>query len=97
MAPDARILPVKALWAGDAIYGWLYAAGFDQKDGMWNYTGSHRADIISNSWGISNFPLLKYGPGYDILSVFSSMLIVPGALVLPGYTSLVMKRLLSGS
>lgn len=83
-APYAKILPVKALWAGDAIYGWLYAAGFDQKEDMWNYTGNHRADIISNSWDISDFPLLKYGPGYDILSVFSSMLTVPGALA-PNY------------
>lgn len=89
MAPDAKILPVKALWAGDAIYGWLYAAGFDQNGGIWNYTGNHRADIISNSWGISNFPLLKYGPGYDILSVFSSMLVVPGALA-PGYPGTLM-------
>ena len=80
MAPDAKILPVKALWAGDAIYGWLYAAGFDQKDGRWGYTGDHRADIISNSWGISNFPLLKYGPGYDILSVVSSLLVLPDVL-----------------
>jgi hypothetical protein len=89
MAPDASVLPVKALWAGDALYGWLYAAGFDQKDGRWDYTGSHRADIISNSWGISNFPLLKYGPGYDILSVFSSLLVLPEVLA-KGYPGTVM-------
>lgn len=89
MAPDAKILPIKALWAGDAIYGWLYASGFDQKDGTWNYTGRHKADIISNSWGISNFPLLQYGPGYDILSVFSSMLVVPGMLA-PDYPGTLM-------
>jgi subtilisin family serine protease len=83
MAPGAKILPVKALWAGDAIYGWLYAAGFDnnsEQDGRWRYTGDHRADIISNSWGISNFPLLKYGPGYDVISAFSSLLMVPDLL-----------------
>lgn len=82
MAPGARIIPVKALWAGDALYGWLWAAGFDleQQDGKWSYTGDHKADIMSNSWGISDFPLMKYGPGYDILSVFSSLLMVPHAL-----------------
>lgn len=91
MAPGAKILPVKALWAGDAIYGWLYAAGFDNNnnDGRWRYTGAHRADVISNSWGISNFPLLKYGPGYDVLSAFSSLLVVPDLLT-EGYPGTVM-------
>ncbi len=80
MAPDAKIIPVKALWIGDTIYGWMYAAGFDLDDGKWKYTGDHRADIISNSWGISNFPLLKAGPGYDFLSMVSSLLVLPGVL-----------------
>ncbi len=80
MAPDAKIIPVKALWLGDAVYGWLYAAGFDLQDGRWRYTGDHKADIISNSWGISNFPLLKAGPGYDLLSVMSSLLVLPKVL-----------------
>lgn len=80
-APGAKIIPVKSLWMGDALYGWLWASGFDLKDdGRWAYTGDHKADIMSNSWGISDFPLLKYGPGYDILSVFSSLLMVPHAL-----------------
>ncbi|WP_337862396.1 S8 family serine peptidase [Nitrososphaera sp.] len=95
MAPDAKIIPVKALWAGDALYGWLYASGFEpdyndnNNDGKWRYTGEHKADIISNSWGISNFPLLKYGPGFDLLSVFSSLLVVPGLLA-DGYPGTVM-------
>lgn len=89
MAPDAKILPVKALWAGDAVFGWLYASGFDQVEGKWKYTGEHKADIISNSWGISNFPLLRYGPGYDVLSVFSSLLVVPGLLA-PDYPGTMM-------
>ncbi|HVX02048.1 MAG TPA: S8 family serine peptidase [Nitrososphaera sp.] len=81
MAPGAKIIPVKALWAGNALYGWLWAAGFDlEQDGKWHYTGDHKADIMSNSWGISDFPLMKYGSGYDILSVFSSLLMVPHAL-----------------
>lgn len=80
MAPDAKIIPVKSLWAGGVLYGWLWASGFDLADGRWNYTGSHKADIVSNSWGVSNFPLLNSGPGYDILSVISSLLVVPNVL-----------------
>ncbi|MGI0024036.1 MAG: S8 family serine peptidase, partial [Nitrososphaera sp.] len=82
IAPGAEIIPVKALWAGDSLYGWLYAAGFDLNStgGTWRYSGDHKADVISNSWGIAPFPLLQYGPGYDILSVFSSLLTVPGLL-----------------
>jgi len=80
IAPGAKIMPVKALWSGDSLYGWLYASGFDLRNGTWTYSGDHKADIVSNSWGVTSFPLLKYGPGYDILSVFSSLLVVPGLL-----------------
>lgn len=82
VAPDAKIIPVKALWAGDALLGWLYASGFDpeQGSGKWKYTGNHKADVVSNSWGISAFPLSNHGQGYDLLSIFSSMLTVPGLL-----------------
>jgi subtilisin family serine protease len=80
IAPGARIIPVKALWAGDSLYGWLYASGFDLENGTWSYRGDHKADIISNSWGVASFPLLQYGPGYDIMSVLSSLLTVPGLL-----------------
>jgi hypothetical protein len=80
MAPDAKIIPVKSLWSGGVLYGWLWASGFELVDGRWNYTGNHKADIVSNSWGVSNFPLLGSGPGYDVLSVFSSLLVVPDVL-----------------
>ncbi|GBC73481.1 Serine protease AprX [archaeon HR04] len=30
IAPDAKIVPVKALWFGDVAYAWLWASGFDQ-------------------------------------------------------------------
>ena len=56
IAPDAKIMGVKALWLGDVTFGWYYAAGFDwnPNDLSFKYTGNHRADIISNSWGDSN-------------------------------------------
>jgi hypothetical protein len=85
IAPGAKIMPVKALWAGDSLYAWLYASGFNlREDGVWRYGGDHKADIVSNSWGVASFPLLQYGPGYDILSVLSSLLAVPD-LVGEGY------------
>jgi len=81
IAPGAKIIPVKALWAGDSLYGWLYASGFDLgEDGIWRYNGDHKAHIINNSWGVASFPLLQYGPGYDMLSVISSLLVIPGML-----------------
>ena len=79
MAPGAKIIPVKALWAGDALYGWLWASGFDinESTGKWSYTGAHKADIISNSWGVSSFPILDRANGYDIMSIFASLLSLP--------------------
>lgn len=77
VATGAKIIPIKALWFGDTVYGWLWAAGFDNKNSTWSFSGKPRADIISNSWGISNFPSLKESPGVDILSLISNVLSVP--------------------
>ena len=77
VAPGAKIIPVKALWFGDTTYAWLWAAGFDNKDIKWEFTGKPRANIISNSWGVSNFPSLGSAPGLDILSLILSVLVVP--------------------
>ncbi|HJW19755.1 MAG TPA: S8 family serine peptidase, partial [Candidatus Nitrosotalea sp.] len=80
IAPGAKIVPIKALWLGDAIYGWLWAAGFDQEKNQWKYSGNTRVDIISNSWGISTFPALQSVPGLDIQSLLLSALCVPHSL-----------------
>ena len=80
IAPGAKIVPVKALWLGDAIYGWLWAAGFDQKNNQWKFTGNTRVDIISNSWGISTFPALQSVPGFDVQSLLLSLLNIPRSL-----------------
>ena len=37
VAPGAKIVPVKALWFGDTVYGWLWAAGFENKETTWEY------------------------------------------------------------
>ncbi|MGY5147048.1 MAG: S8 family serine peptidase [Candidatus Nitrosopumilus sp. bin_7KS] len=80
VAPDAKILPVKALWFGDTVYAWLWSAGFENNEHAWEYTGNPRADIISNSWGVSNFPSFKASPGMDILSLILSVLATPTSL-----------------
>ena len=80
VAPNAKIIPVKALWLGDTVYGWLWASGFDNRNNTWIFSGKPRADIISNSWGISNFPSLKTPPGLDILSLIVDTLSTPQSL-----------------
>ena len=80
VAPDAKILPVKALWFGDTVYGWLWLSGFTNNDNNWQFSGKPQADIISNSWGISNFPNSKYAPGMDVLSLILSVLSTPNSL-----------------
>ena len=85
IAPDASILPVKSLWFGDVFYGWMWSAGFENDENRWIYSGEPKADIISNSWGISNFPTLDYAPGLDISSHILNALVVP-ELIHQNYT-----------
>ncbi|AFS83490.1 peptidase S8/S53 subtilisin kexin sedolisin [Candidatus Nitrosopumilus sediminis] len=80
VAPDAKIVPVKALWFGDTVYGWLWTAGFENEDHNWKFSGKPRVDIISNSWGVSNFPSFSTSPGMDILSLILSLLVTPNSL-----------------
>jgi len=80
IAPDVSILPVKSLWFGDVFYGWMWAAGFENEESKWVYAGEPKADIISNSWGVSNFPSLEYAPGLDISSHILNALAIPQSL-----------------
>lgn len=79
-APGASILPVKSLWFGDTVYAWLWTAGFDNSGQEWEFSGSPRADIVSNSWGVSHFPDLGAPPGLDILSLVMAALSTPGSI-----------------
>jgi len=81
IAPEAKIIGIKGLWIGDVEIGMLWAAGFDvDQAGNIYYTGSPRADIISNSWGISSFFYDAFGFGYDLESMFENGLATPGFL-----------------
>jgi len=105
IAPGSKVMGIVALWIGDIIEAELWAAGFDLIPGTegwsdlilgygwvwgtWNYTGNHKADIISNSWGISEWPLLLLGlPCYDLLSIIEDALMIPGYLD-PSYSGTV--------
>jgi hypothetical protein len=94
MAPGAKIMGITALYIGDIIEADLWAAGFDLVPdsenwrnvpgygtvwGTWNYTGNHKADVISHSWGWSEWAEASLGvPWYDVLTVFEDALTVPG-------------------
>jgi len=80
ISPDVSILPVKSLWFGDIFYGWMWTAGFENKENGWVYTEEPKVDIISNSWGISTFPSLEYAPGLDISSHILNALATPQSL-----------------
>lgn len=93
--PGAKIMGVPIFAWFDILEGWLWAAGFDLVGpaaprfvpnyggvyGEWTYTGNHKADIISNSWGSSEWLLVSttFGwPWYDVLTVVEDALMTPG-------------------
>jgi subtilisin family serine protease len=80
VAPGAKIVPVKSLWVGDTVYAWLWVSGFENQEHSWTFTGKPRVDIISNSWGISNFPSFNVAPGMDVLSMILGILDTPHSL-----------------
>ena len=101
IAPGAKVMGIVALWIGDIIEAELWAAGFDLIPGtegwsdlipgygwvwgIWNYTGNHKADIISNSWGWSAWALGLQGlHWYDLLTILEDALMIPGYLT-PDY------------
>ncbi len=79
VAPQSKIFAIKALYIGDILYAWMWASGFDYNagSGKWTYSGNHKADIISNSWGVSSWPLLISGLDYDVASVLEDALSLP--------------------
>ena len=107
IAPGAKLIGVTALYLGDIIEAWLWAAGFDLETyndievvpmygtvvyGEWTYTGEHKADIISNSWGWSSWVEGSYYEWwfwYDVLTILEDALMIP-YLLDPEYTGTLM-------
>jgi len=92
IAPNATIVGVKALWYGNVEQAWLWAAGFDiDSTGKFYYTGSKRADMTSNSWGISSQVYDIFGFGYDLEAMLLNGLATPGFLD-PAFPGIVMLK-----
>jgi len=66
IAPNARIAAAMALLSGNVIAALYWLSGHDYVNGTWVYTGAHKADVISNSWGVVYWPslLLMDGGGF---------------------------------
>ncbi len=55
IAPDAKIIPVKALWFGDIAYAWLWASGFDLvEEKVSSSSDGISGNTNSNSYSIDN-------------------------------------------
>lgn len=82
MARGAKASAVKVLSGGSTLLGWLWLCGFDLNDetGIWEYTGQHKADIINNSFGDSDFELDGYGNSWDFDTLTVDLLSVPGVI-----------------
>src|SRR3989475_1572096 len=82
VSPHSKIIAVKALYIGDVLFSWMWTSGFDYdaSQKQWVYSGSHKADVVSNSWGFSAWPLLISGLGYDVVSALENILSVPGSI-----------------
>lgn len=104
VAPATKIASAPALWLGNTIVAWLWFSGHDIEpwnitfgNYTWIYTGEHKVDIISNSWGISGWILAGWGNGYDPWSVSADYIIASTDTVLtiavgnggPGYGTIV--------
>jgi hypothetical protein len=72
-APGAKVMALKLFTWGDFMDTWIWGCGYEPTGypygifSNWTYTGAHKADILSNSWGFIGFSL-GYGPmawGYD--------------------------------
>jgi hypothetical protein len=79
IAPDAELIGLMGTfaYASSMMEGFLYACGFDMDaDGVYTYSGDHRADMISNSWGSDWYSTLNFDGGallYDALLTPNSM------------------------
>ncbi|MFW9903451.1 MAG: S8 family serine peptidase [Candidatus Thorarchaeota archaeon] len=90
IAPAADLMAIRAF----NPYGWLWGTGWDpipsEKPNTdflnWTYTGNHKADLLSNSWGWIGFEINDFVWGYDwwswyidYLSSWNSTLILMAA------------------
>jgi len=95
IAPKAKIAAGQALWWGDVVTAQLWLAGYNYNyPWNWTYTGKPRVDIISNSWGVSVWPVWPMmGVGFDPICTFEDIIVYSTGVVIchaagnggPGY------------
>ena len=94
IAPEAKL----ASAPGDlinALTAEFFFAGFDPVNEPWNwtFTGSHKVDVISNSWGLSYIGYIGFISGIDPLSLLEDYIVASSGTVIvhamgnggPGY------------
>ena len=93
IAKNAKILGIQALFNGFVEAGWFFAAGFDtvSVNGLpvLVYSGKTRADLTSNSFGISFYIYDYFVFGADFESILEDILSIPGYLD-PEYPGILM-------
>ncbi|MBD3158816.1 MAG: S8 family serine peptidase [Candidatus Lokiarchaeota archaeon] len=78
IAPDAKVLSVKAITSASEFGSYLWSCGFDYNatTGKFYYSGHHQADLVTNSWGWITEPFSEF----DYLSMSWTILSVPDYL-----------------
>ncbi len=77
IAPGAKVGGAPGLWMGDVVIAQLYLSGWDLYDPetfTWVYTGDHKVDVISNSWGNSYLLLTGFASDADVVSLFETFI-----------------------
>ena len=78
IAPGAKVGAAPAIvLLGDVLTSQLFLSGFDltSSSWTWNYTGSHKVDVISNSWGDSYLSLTGFASGLDPASLMQDYIV----------------------
>ncbi|MET1159388.1 MAG: S8 family serine peptidase, partial [Thermoprotei archaeon] len=99
IAPEAQIASAPG-YLINAITAQFFFAGFDPVGTPWNwtYTGEHKVDVISNSWGSSYIAYLGFASGTDPMSLLENYITsVSGTVIVhavgnggPGYGTITM-------
>ena len=85
IAPGAKLGAAPALFLlGDVLTSQLFLSGFDLTSDQWtwNYTGSHKVDVISNSWGASALSLIGFASGLDPASLMQDYIVYRSGTVI---------------
>ncbi len=99
IAPDAKLASMPG-YLINPFTAEFFFSGYDPVNEPWNwtYTGKHKTDIISNSWGVSYIALAGFASGLDPWSLIEDYLTSSSGTVIvhamgnggPGYGTVTM-------